>query len=245
MPNAQFRDTGAWMPRLDMDKITRFQVLGERSSGTNYIKRLLGRNTSLIPTEALGWKHGFPHARAIPADLLVIGVVRGADDWLRSMHTKPWHCTPHMQSLAFSEFIRAPWDTIVDRPRYFKGAEARGEVGQALMHDRHPLTGARFDNILALRNAKLDGLQSYARRDCNFVLLRFEEVLPAPSAFLNVLQAPGWNGELRPVVKRLGAKFKPAVSARPETPDALSAEDLEWLRATCDSDREARLGYIY
>lgn len=245
MPNAQFRDTGCWAPRLDMQNITRFQVLGERSSGTNYVKRLLGRNTSLTPTEALGWKHGFPHARAIPPDLLVIGVVRRADDWLRSMHAKPWHCTAQMQSLDFSAFLRAPWDSIVDRERYFDGAQTRGEIGQPLMHDRHPLTGVRFASILALRKAKLDGLLSYAQRECNFVLLRLEAVTEDPSKALDRLSASGWHGDLRPVIRKLGAKFKPAVPNRPETPDRLGAEDLEWLREHCDAEQETSLGYKY
>lgn len=245
MLDDEFRQTGLsvrWEPGT---QVTRFQVLGERSSGTNYVKRLLGRNTALMPTEALGWKHGFPHARAIPPDLLVIGVVRRADEWARSMHVKPWHCTPEMQRLPFSDFIRAPWDTVVDRPRYFAGAQASGEVGQALMHDRHPLTGLRFDTLFALRQAKLTGLLSYAARGCNFALLRMEDVTAAPELALDRLALPGWEGNLRPVVKRLGSKFKPAVDARPETPAALCDADMDWLRAQVDSAQEADLGYDY
>ncbi|WP_373488146.1 hypothetical protein, partial [Blastomonas sp.] len=61
-----FATTGILAPRAASVPITRFQVLGERSSGTNFVKRLLGRNSTLRPTEDLGWKHRFPHAAAIP-----------------------------------------------------------------------------------------------------------------------------------------------------------------------------------
>ena len=60
-----FLDTG-WQFSLTGHRITRYQVFGERSSGTNFVKRLLGRNTALAPSEGLGWKHGLPHMAAIP-----------------------------------------------------------------------------------------------------------------------------------------------------------------------------------
>jgi len=47
------------------------------------------------------------------------------------------------------------------------------------------------------------------------------------------------------VVKRLGSKFKPSVATRPETPDALSGDDLAYLRSRIDPDQETALGYAY
>jgi len=175
--------------------------------------------------------------------------VRRADDWLRSMHTKPWHCSSALQSLEFSDFIRAEWDTIIDRPRYFEGAQDAGEVGQPLMQDRHPLTGARFENLLALRHAKLQALLSFARRDCAFILLRMEDVIAAPEQTLariaNALSPTIMNDSYRPVVKRLGAKFKPNVPNRPATPATLPEADRDWLRHAIDGAQERHLGYAY
>lgn len=87
--------------------MTRLQAFGERSSGTNFVKRLIGRNTPLSPTEELGWKHGFTQMTAESPNTLVVCVTRNAVDWAHSLHAKPWHCPPEMQRLAFSEFIRA------------------------------------------------------------------------------------------------------------------------------------------
>ena len=62
MISEQFADTG-WQIAL-RGPVGRYQVFGERSSGTNFVKRLVGRNTALIPTEELGWKHALPHMTA-------------------------------------------------------------------------------------------------------------------------------------------------------------------------------------
>ena len=228
--------------------ITRFNVLGERSSGTNFVKQLIRRNTGLEPSGALGWKHAFMHMRAVPSDMAVVCVVRSADRWVRSMHAKPWHTTPTMQGLEFSDFIRAEWDTIIDRPRYFHKVDPKA-LGQPLQHDRDPLTGKRFENIFALRNAKLRSLISMLNRDCACVFLRMEDATKAPEDTLLQLRSSlgleKRTEKFRPVVKRLGSKFKASMSARPATPDMLSTDDFEYMKTHLDLGLEARLGYTY
>jgi hypothetical protein len=223
--------------------------LGERSSGTNLVKRLLGRNCAMTPTETLGWKHAPPGMMAIPPDLAVICVVRGAAGWALSMHAKPWHTTPKMQALEFSDFLRARWDTIIDRPRYFAGARQAGLIGQALQPDRDPLTGRPFANLFALRRAKLTALLGIPNRGCNCVILRLEKVQAAPEAsldaILKALDQPRRGAPFRAVAKRLGSKFKPAVDARPDTPARLSPADHAFMLSQLDPKLEAQLGYAY
>lgn len=226
---------------------TRFQVLGERSSGTNYVKRLLGKNTTLQPTEALGWKHAHTHAKAPPADLALICVTRHAVPWVLSMHAKPWHCTPAMQALEFSDFIRAPWDTILDRARYFNVPAHM--IGRPLQQDRDQATGLPYRDLIALRQGKLHSLLARGRTGCTFVLLRMEEAVARPDAVLRAICAgldlPAPVNPPLPVVNRLGARFKPAIPDRPATPGTLRDEDMEWLRARLDPAQEAALGYRY
>ncbi len=152
----------------------RVQVFGERASGTNFVKRLIGRNTALTPIEDLGWKHGFPQMIAVPEDVLVIAVVRDARAWALSMFARPWHTPPAMQRLDFPAFLRADYATIADRARYFPQIAAHGGLGQPLQADRHPLTGAVFPNILALRRAKLAGHLSLLVRTRPAALVRLE-----------------------------------------------------------------------
>lgn len=229
--------------------ITRYQVFGERSSGTNFVKRLLGRNTALVPIEALGWKHALPHMTAIPEDTAVICVMRHAEDWARSMHAKPWHCPPSMQALGFADFLRADWATIADRPRYFPQVKALGGQGGPLQLDRHPLTGLPYANLFQMRRAKLQGLLSFFNRGCTVILCRLEAVQGAPRDFLSAVEhhlslRPAPQG-YRPVTKRLGARFAPAIQPRPETPPHLSEDDRTFLRSQIDLGTEAALGYRY
>ncbi len=244
-----FAQTGNAVWRPYDRPITRFQVIGERSSGTNFAKRLLGRNTDLTPTEALGWKHGPPAALGIPADCAVILCVRRADNWARSMHAKPWHASPALQSLEFSDFIRARWDTRIDRPRYFGDALMKGMRGQPLQPDRDPDTGAPFENLFALRQSKMRSMLSYAARGCTFVLLRMEDMIAHPETTLATVQdalgLPASNTPFRPIEKRLGSKFKPAIALRPATPDRINETDMAFLRASVDAEVEAALGYDY
>lgn len=244
-----FAATGLYIKRNGSDPVTRFQVLGERSSGTNFVKRLIGRNSALKPTETLGWKHGLPHMLAVPRSVAVICVVRRADTWARSMFQRPWHTTEHVQGLEFSDFVRAEWDTIIDRPRYFIGLGSQAGVGEPLQADRDPMTGGRFANLFALRQAKLRGLLGMLGRDCCCVFLRMEDVQAAPEARLDALlsglEQPARTQPFRPVVKRLGSKFKPSVASRPPLPDGWSEDDMAFLRAQTDAAQESLLGYHY
>lgn len=248
MISDEFSRTG-WQIVPGPAPVRRFQVFGERSSGTNFVKRLIGRNSALQPTEALGWKHGFPHMTAIPADTLVVCCVRDARAWSLSMHAKPWHTPPAMQAMEFSDFIRAEWATIADRKRYFPQVQEIGGEGLPLQHDRHPVTGATFANLFALRRAKLEGLLSFLMRGSAVVLCRMEAVQADPQAFLrglhNGLGLPLPESGYRPVMKRLGSKFSPAVADRPDTPRDVPEDDLDFLRDALDLTTEARLGYIY
>jgi hypothetical protein len=238
-----------WHMTVTGDPIRRYQVFGERSSGTNFVKRLIGRNTGLKPIESLGWKHGFPQMTAIPEDVAAVCVVRDARDWALSMHAKPWHCPADMQALPFSAFIRAEWATIADRERYFPQVAELGGTGRPLQHDRDPLTGRPYANLFALRRAKLMGLSSFLQRECSVIFARMENVQSDPAAFVDALQAglglPPRAAQLRPVVKRLGARFLPATAPRPATPDRMPPEDLAFMRAALDPEQEAALGYAY
>ena len=223
-------------------------MIGERSSGTNHVHVLCKRNLNLEETSDLGWKHGFPSMIAIPKDVLVIASIRNALDWALSMHAKPWHASPDLQRLSFSDFIRAPWDSRVDRHDYFGLHKSDARVGGTLIADRHPLTGEMFPNIFAMRTAKLTALLGFANWECNFAMVRLEDVSSNPETLVATL-ADRWPltqaSEFRKVHRRLGSRFKGQVKARPTTPAIISASDMRFILEQLDSDLEARLGYSY
>ncbi len=241
-----FRDTG--LSVILRAPVRRFAVFGERSSGTNFARRLIEKNTTLIAEDGLGWKHGHPAMVAIPPDVAVICVVRDARSWVRSMHARPWHCTRAMQELGFSAFLRAEWQTVLDRPRYFPQVEGMGARHMPLQADRDPMTGKPFADIFALRRSKLSGLFSFLSRDCTIVFTRLEAIQSDPKGWVGAvcagLEVPP-SGAYDPVQNRLGQRFQPAIEPRPPTPKAVSAVDLEFLKSRLDLRQEAAMGYDY
>ncbi len=244
----EFAETGCYFGRLSYN-VTRFQVIGERSSGTNFLNHTLLMNTALEPSEVLGWKHGTPQMEAIPTDLVVLISVRRADTWASSMFAKPWHATQRVKQLGFSDFLRSEWETIVDRARYFPQSASEQKLGLPLQLDRDPLTGALYPNLFALRNGKLRTHLSYLNRACHVCLVRHETVVANPErfvhAFLQAFGLPPMTLAFRPVKKKLGARYFSPSEAERIPPDELSAEDMALLLDQCNLNLEARLGYRY
>ncbi len=222
------------------------QVFGERSSGTNFVKALIKRNTTLTAVDHYGWKHGFAQMTGIGKGALIVGVVRDPVGWVRSMYAKPWHCPPAMQALGFSDFIRAEWATIIDRKRYFPDAGAHGTPGTPLQQDRHPITGRRFANIAELRTAKAAYLLGLRNRGCNLVLCRLDAVQADPEGFVvavsEAFDLPPVEA-YRPVTRRLGSRFLHNVGDRPALPDTISDADRAFLVQALDPKLEAAMGF--
>lgn len=114
MSESTLARTGLELHRAYDTPLRRFQVLGERASGTNYLHALVQMNLGLAPSAHLGWKHGFPQAQFYPRDMLVIVCLRGLVPWLRSMYRKPWHADASLRGIPFPEFLRAEWRTAMD-----------------------------------------------------------------------------------------------------------------------------------
>jgi len=247
---ATFARTGLYLHRAHAGPIRQFQVLGERACGTNMVRKAMDKNIELYRTEGLGWKHAVPHMVAIPDDLLVVACVRNAASWALSMHKRPWHSHPSLQSLEFSDFIRAPWQGIVDRASDFE--ELHPELaphveGAELQFDRHPVTGLPFENLFALRNLKQAALLGMLNRGCNVLVVKAELVQADQAAFvawmIEELSLPLRGLRIKPVAQRLGNRFSRAIEI--ETPKTLSPEDRAFMLNALDLELESALGYDY
>ncbi len=234
--------------RAEGPRPTGFAVFGERCSGTNFARALIKRNLGLAVRDDLGWKHGFAHMLAIPEDVLVVVVVRDAFDWAKSMFAKPWHADAQMQRLGFSQFLRAPWTSVVDRPDYFGLPRGCDLIGAPLQLDRHPITGAPFANIFRMRNAKTAAFLGFEARHANFVALRHEALARSPESVLGHLREAFGLEEgdgFRGVHRRLGSRFAPKVADRPAAPQEISPADRAFILEELDLRQERRLGYHY
>ena len=76
-----------------------------------------------------------------------------------------------------------------------------------------------------------------------------EDAQAAPEVTLNTiltgLGAASQTQAFRPVVKRLGSKYKASVESRPLLPETWTQADHDFLRASVNAEQEAALGYTY
>jgi hypothetical protein len=164
----------------------RYQVYGERCSGTHFVIKLLERNiTSADFTEEFGFKHWFgPGAKAFPQDVAVVIVAREPFSWAQSFHEKPWHAAPHLREMSFSEFIRAEW---------VGGDLDDGGNFTEYDREREPITNHRFEDIWALREAKLTQWSALSPKQPK-LLVDYERAARKPETFLNNVAAQfGWE----------------------------------------------------
>ncbi|WP_136442499.1 hypothetical protein [Pacificoceanicola onchidii] len=246
----QIGPSGFFAIRRIAKPMTQFQVLGERASGTNLLRKTIEKNLDIPRTEGLGWKHGFPHMVAIPEQFLIICIVRNAVDWVKSMYARPWHVHPQLQALDYSGFIRHEWASVVDRPEDFELTHPELSVkGAVLQLDRHPVTGLAFDTIFAMRSAKLRALAGMANRGRNCVFIRLEDFNADPDAVMRRLSEafdiPRSKPFFKPVKRRLGTRFSASIAERAPLPDVIPEADKAFLLANLDTELEARFGYSY
>lgn len=246
---ADFRETGLHVHRVNSVSPQQFQVLGERATGTNVVRKLIEKNVSLTRTEGLGWKHAMPHMAAIPDECLVVCVVRNAESWAKSMHKRPWHAHPRMQELDFSHFLRSEWVSIVDRLQDFEEISPELEVqGQILQYDRHPINGLPFENLFQLRRLKLESMLGVLNRGCNAVFVQLEMVQANPEQFVKsmrqVFDLTSPAPRFKPVTRRLGNRFRQGTK-RPQTPEVIPELDRGFMKRQLDLAIETSLGYDY
>lgn len=79
------------------------EIIGERKSGTNYCRRMIGLN---FPDERIvvrGWKH---RELTEVGEQNYICCIRHPYQWLKSLYQKPYHLE-YLHGKPFSQFIRA------------------------------------------------------------------------------------------------------------------------------------------
>jgi hypothetical protein len=235
--------------RLTGPRIDRFQVYGERRSGTNFAARTIAQNARVKRWNAYGWKHGVPYFPIMPARCLFVAVVRDPFDWLRSFYAGPFEVDPVIAAKPFSEFLRVEWNGVFTgfqtqwSHRGYAVEEGVGR-GETLFLDRHPLDGRPFRNVVEMRTVKLASHLSLLTRGLNAVAVRYEDFRTRPEATLREI---GRIFDLRvndsfvavdtPVGpssdRRSAAKTMP-----------ISKADREFILYNLDPAQEKRCGYL-
>lgn len=236
----------------DMPLRTAF-VFGERNSGTNLASELLRRNFPTFKDMAgdriaqfgfpYGWKHGFPTMVSAPHTTLAVAVFRDPEIWVQSMHKRPWHAVPTLAARGFSEFLRSRWVSRVDEQNFgvMKGSD---RWLSELQYDRHPLTGAPFDNLAQLRRAKNAGFLGLANRFSNCLFVRHEDLVSGAEQFVAHVAEEfkvSRGGPFVPVENRRGRPAEGPYQSVNYAP--LSEADRSFLWSQLDHAQEQYLGY--
>lgn len=244
----EMRATGWYFHKAGDGPFDRFQVLGERGCGTNIIRKTVQDALTIKRTEALGWKHAVPAMIALPPGFLTICAVRAPDKWAHSLYKRPWHATAEVQSRSFADFLRAPWDSYVDKLGHFDGIAPRlHPLGHTLQWDRHPITGAPYENIFAMRNLKHRALMSLPARGGSVAYVSLDAFNADPQGFLKDLSthfglSPTKQG-YSPVERRMGNRWTPEVADRAPAPDVWNDKDTAWMHSQLDARIETALGF--
>lgn len=156
--------TGAAGPAL-----THLALLGERSSGTNFLEAALRQNLRLEPTAAFGFKHFFgfhDYADELADRTLFVGIVREPYDWVHSLFSTPHHLPSELRDDQRGFLERQWWS--------YNNFEA---PHREFCHDRNMLTGERYQSIFEMRRVKTEFLERRMPALVkNYVLVRYEEL---------------------------------------------------------------------
>jgi hypothetical protein len=231
------------------EPINNLQIFGERCSGTNFLHSLLWNNLEGVLKNVdephwydYGWKH-FPLWLNVPFENnpknsplnsyyfndsdnhLFIVIFRDPYDWVRSIYQRPHHTFSSMQGISFSEFVRIPW----------AGAEKI---------DLNPLTDSFFENVLALRTARVFNMLLIKERVKNIYFVRYETVRDHPQDFLKEIS------EIYDIP--ISSIFYPVMTYKGDLNNGpfnkstyfnISQNDLEFINSQLDEAIERSIGY--
>ena len=232
--------------------ITKFFVISERCSGSNYINSLMSKNFQICD-QPIGHKH-FPPWYDLPPEhfsgnpqyytfndveeFLFIVIFRNPYDWVRSFHQNPWHADRSLWKIPFSKFIREPWKINVRDPVMNEQRKFSSWV------DLNPDNGLPFENVFALRTAKIKNMLRIKEKAPNVYFVNYETVRDHPIEVLEEIKslfALTLNPYYEPVIYRKGVEV--LGEYKPKTYGSISLEDLIFINSQLDVSVEEEIGY--
>jgi hypothetical protein len=232
--------------------ITKFTVIAERASGSNYLEALMMFNTS-VPSTPFFHKH-FPPWFALPAtkyfgksafytfentdDCLFIVVFRDPYDWVRSLHRQPHLSSPELRALPFDQFIHKTWQLDTKDPEFLR------EFSYNPLVDRNPENGAPFENVMRLRSAKIRNMLMIKERAKNVYYINYETARDFPQevlAEISKIYAISLNPAYYPIVHYKGHTALPLYKKSKYT--AFAPEQILYINSQLDKALERQIGY--
>jgi hypothetical protein len=160
--------------------ITKFVILGERCSGTNFLEEAITQNFEIKYTSEYGNKHFFCHNNYKDnEDTIFIGIIRNPIYWLNSF-SKELHHIPlinrNLQNFLFNEFYSVLDVNNINRSMLNFNTFQISEIINP--KDLNYLNGNKYKNIFEMRNLKnnfLTNIMPY--KVTNYILINYENLL--------------------------------------------------------------------
>lgn len=223
-----------------MNKLTFFDVKGERCSGTTYLIKLIEYNLGISCTYN-GWKHGYLNLQAIDnykiekrIDCLTIFIFRNVYDWLKSFYLTPHHlegakAATWVNKPTFSEFIRREIKTIHDD-------------GSEKYCDAHPFSLEKPKNILELRKWKIENYLNYQKLKIPGYYLKYEDLIHNPEKILREINDMHFGIEFS-FKEWTVYKDETGKSYTPKKYFDISDDDYKFILDNTDWNLEKIIGY--
>jgi len=144
-----------------MEKIYKFQIFGERCSGTNYLENLLIANFDCYNVNKYD-KHFFRDEKyENDEDILFICVVRDIRKWINSFYRTP-HYLEYMGNITKEHFLNEPIISKKDN----------------IILDYNIFTNEIYKNIFEMRHIKLHYMvYTLPKKVKNYILIRYEDII--------------------------------------------------------------------
>lgn len=223
------------MSRPQNQKITRYTILGERCSGTNFLTAAI-KNNFRLNFNYICHKHfyGFTDfSKPEYDDTLFIAIIREPYEFMNSLKKTPWHLPNYLKENIESFLNKEVYSNHVDNNNIED------------LNDRHIHTKEKYKNIFELRKVKAEYLLHHIPKMVkNFIFIRYETLRDHYNKTLQ-LMADFYD------LPRIHPKFVPIISYKGEKyffykPNKLYIIKPEQVYEHRDFDKnlEKKLGYF-
>lgn len=236
-------------------KIDGFKLYGERNSGTNFLNTLVDRNfPELSPRVNDNWeKHNFVNLPFVQPSWLGIFIVRDPFDWLTSFYRNPHQVGSWREQIDFCGFLRHEWSGTF-HGRLLKRQDRLNITKRTeILWERNPVTGNRIENVVQLRNLKIESGLKIRNLFDNWLIVRFEDVRKDPEQFVRDVAK---RFELKPLddIDIVNDDRSNTFLSRPNqfinagrsaAKQEFTSADRDFVVNWLDWDQETYLGYEY
>lgn len=200
-------------------KPTKFTIIGERHSGTNWIERIVNNQLRCELTWEFGSKHFVnpnPNLLAGANDCLFVCITRNIYDWIGGFYKLPHHVDSSILK-NMQTFLLSEWKSSV--------------------YDNDYLTNKPYKNIFELRKHKLKYISLFLPFIVsNVICIRYEDLLIQPSNIIDFISD-------KYQIKKTNKKYGKFIGIRNKKSYTLKPNIIEIIDNNTDWETEKFFGY--